>query len=401
MLGSLSLPPVAQSAAAPAATPSTPSELLQERLDLGRERQRILAAAAASAQTPAKRPHSPAPASPSTAKRRRLNDSTSLALDTDAHTPRHGPVVDAEGPKALERLTDLLDEVFASDDALAFDGRRDEGQMDTDEAAAERPTQHFDPTSRALELSTMRLLLRRIGEAKTSVAEVDEDTLGRLLRVLERSIKAAEDVRPIPARLAVRRPAAAAETVVKPTPKSRKGSKAPVKSSGGGAKKRGRAPSRSSSRVMTEDEIDELEDDDGTEADYTPTSVRSDTTKPTTRSRSTTPSERSPSATKAKPPDGLDWTDVELAALETGLRTIVDGLAAVETALALLTVARLAKQLYSQDLITSCVGVVKTAVEGVVFPFAECGSDTAEGASSTICERRLTTQVDPVCLRRH
>lgn len=406
LLGSLDLPAIAQPPSPPAVDAPPPSQMVRERIELANERQRILvAAAAASAQTPAKRRHSPGPPSPSTAKRRRLNDPTSVAA-MDVDTPsRHGPVVDAEGPKALERLTDLLDDIFASDDALVFDSGADsrtEGAMETD--PPDRPTQHFDPTTRLLEPATIRLVLRRIGEARAGVASVNEDALGRLLRIFERTIKAAEDVRPIPARLAVRRTAAATETTTatKPAPKARKSSaaaaKSAVKSSGGG-KKRGRAPSRSSSRVMTEDEIDDLEDDDGTEADYTPTSVRSTTTKPTprsttrsgSRSRSVTPSE--------KPPDGLAWTDAELTALETGLRAFVDGLAAVETALAMLTAARLGKQLYSEDLISSCVGVVKSAVESVVFPFAECGSDTSEGTFAD-SGAPLTAQVAQVCWRR-
>jgi cohesin loading factor subunit SCC2 len=96
---------------------------------------------------------------------------------------------------------------------------------------------------------------------------------------------------------------------------------------------------------------------------------------------------RSPSQTPAggdepQPDAGADTvelvpvTDADLDTLAHVLELARDSILAADCCIALLGADRLPKQVYSEELITACLGSVKNQLERIVYPFVEC-SDTS------------------------
>ncbi|KAH8114301.1 hypothetical protein DFH11DRAFT_1508962 [Phellopilus nigrolimitatus] len=67
----------------------------------------------------------------------------------------------------------------------------------------------------------------------------------------------------------------------------------------------------------------------------------------------------------------LDLTDDELENLEQILETARDSIIAADCCIALLTSDRLPKQLYSEELITSCLATIKNQLTRIIYPFIE------------------------------
>ncbi|KAF7297577.1 Sister chromatid cohesion protein [Mycena kentingensis (nom. inval.)] len=155
-----------------------------------------------------------------------------------------------------------------------------------------------------------------------SLAAVDVVILSRILKLLERSVKAGEDIDPfpgLPVSHAQAAPGSAQSSPKKPKKKKR----------------------RSKSLSGDEGEAETMEVDMGA-------------------------------------PAGL--TDEEKDKLERALELVRDSMLAVECCFTLMSGGRLPKQLYSEELITSCLNAVKNQLEKVIYPFIEASAGVTPGS---------------------
>ncbi|KAJ7719905.1 sister chromatid cohesion C-terminus-domain-containing protein [Mycena metata] len=233
----------------------------------------------------------------------------------------------------LEKLTALLDEIFEAEDALPPD-------VDLSSLPAEffSLSTTIDCSRPLLQPALIRKLTKHIlqvvqpprmrhkGTGGTprskdrSLADVDTVVLSRILKLLERSIKAGEDIDPFPGPSAGAAPGSAPSSPRKPTKK---------------AKGKRRSKSRS-----------------GDEADPEPEQMDVDSAAP-----------KVPALTS------LDYAKLARA-LETGR----DSILAADCCLALLGGGRLTKQLYSEELITACMSTVKNQLTKAIYPFIEASA---------------------------
>ncbi|KAJ6620718.1 hypothetical protein B0H10DRAFT_1911606 [Mycena sp. CBHHK59/15] len=237
----------------------------------------------------------------------------------------------------LEKLTALLDDIFEAEDALPPD-------IDLDSL----PTKFFSPQTTVdcarphLHPTLVRKLTKHIlqvahpakrvrqGVAGTprakdgsrTLGDVDTTTLARVLKMLERSVKAGEDLDPFAGA------AAAPPGSVPASPRK-------------GAKK-GKGKRRSKSQSGDEAEPEEMEVDGG---------------------------------------GAVEVTDVDLAKVTHALDTARDSIFAAECCVALLGAGRLTKQLYSEELITACMSAVKNQLTKVIYPFVEASTAVVPGSA--------------------
>ncbi|KAJ7246366.1 hypothetical protein C8J57DRAFT_1675032 [Mycena rebaudengoi] len=230
----------------------------------------------------------------------------------------------------IEKLTGLVDDLFEAEDALPPD-------IDL----ASLPTEFFSPqttidcsrpllhpafirkvTKYVSQIVHPAKRVRHTGVTSTprskdgnkTLGDLDTNMLSRLLKTMERSTKAGEDLDPF-AGPAAPVPGSAPASPRKPAKKS-KGKR------------------RSKSHSGDEEEPTEMEVD----------SV----------------------------PVGL--TDLDYAKLERALETARDSILAAECCVALLGAGRLTKQLYSEELITGCMSAVKNQLTKVIYPFVEASA---------------------------
>ncbi|KAG2009721.1 proline-rich protein Rad9 [Coprinopsis cinerea AmutBmut pab1-1] len=247
---------------------------------------------------------------------------------------------DDRGP--LEKFVTVVDEIFESEDSLPADlGHED------------LPQEFFsswspDCSKPLLNTSTIRKLLKYVGQVARPtkrmrqasaggqgllatprtragrMADVDIQTLSRLLKMLERSLKEGEEVDPFKA--------TGSSSGLNGTVSARS---SPVKK--GSRKKKAK---------------DSLDDDDSMEAD------EADELPQQHLKKGSTP-----------PPN-----DIELEKLTRLLDLARDSVLAADCCIAILASDRLPKQLYSEELITSCLNTVKNQLTKVLYPFIEGAS---------------------------
>lgn len=193
-----------------------------------------------------------------------------------------------------------------------------------------------------------------------SLADIDVGTMGRLLKMLERSVVKGEDLDPFagpPASSStVSETAPRASASVSPSKRSigkAKGKKAKAVASG--TKRSSRSRSRSRSR----------QDGEASDAD-----------------------EDSPMQNGNDGATGGDIGEEELEKLEWSLSIARESVLAATCVIALLAADSLHKQLYSEELIRACVTTVKTQLEKIVYPFAE-GLTDLHGQNSAILDYTL------------
>ncbi|KAJ7134305.1 hypothetical protein C8R44DRAFT_770123 [Mycena epipterygia] len=153
-----------------------------------------------------------------------------------------------------------------------------------------------------------------------TLGDVDTLTLSRFLKLLERSIKAGEDLDPFAGPAAVA-PGSAPASPRKPAKKT-KGKR------------------RSKSRSGDESEPEEMQVDNGP----------------------------------------VTLTDLDLAKVARVLDTARDSIYAAECCVTLLGAGRLTKQLYSEELITACMSAVKNQLTKVIYPFVEASAAAVPGS---------------------
>ncbi|KAJ7366455.1 hypothetical protein DFH08DRAFT_1003444, partial [Mycena albidolilacea] len=251
----------------------------------------------------------------------------------------------------LEKLTALLEEIFDAEDALPPDV--DLGSLPADYFSVAttvdcaRPllqpgvvkkltkyiVQVVHPGKRARQAVGVGGTPRRNGQEKgQTLGDVDTAVLLRMLKTLERSVKAGEDLDPFAG------PAPGGAGSVSVSPKK--------------ASKKAKGKRRSKSRSGDEGEEEEI---------------------------------------KVDVPETVVITDLDHAKLARALETARDSIFAAECCLALLGAGRLTKQLYSEELITSCLSAVKNQLTKVIYPFVEASASIAAPGTSAILAHTLRT----------
>ncbi|KAI0078215.1 ARM repeat-containing protein [Panus rudis PR-1116 ss-1] len=258
------------------------------------------------------------------------------------HTPNHvkshsrRATGDRDDRAPLEKLSTLLEDIFEAEDSLA-----------PDMAVQDLPTDFFSPhtsdcSQPLLSFSMMRKLLGYLAKvarpnkrlrfsardqisgvtatpkSRGRITDIDSADLSRTLRVLERSVKFAEELDPFNTNSAFH------DGETKP-----------------------------SSSKSTKKKADQK------------------------RSKSTTPK---PSDTDgdvdvqmgdaASDGDAIDFDTVSVS-----LEIAKEGVLAAECCIALLASDRLPKQLYSEELISSCLSTIKNQLSRVIYPFVEASAD--------------------------
>jgi hypothetical protein len=223
----------------------------------------------------------------------------------------------------VERLTDLLDDVFESDDSLV---------PDTADAPA-TPSQgqrafflagSINSSHALLTPSILRTLIKvftqvqRVGifnDFNNSTIDVDAGQVARLLKIVERSVKAAEDTEVIP------------KEIVKSGRVTEDGGKQkPAKG------KRGGQNSAAAGDVEMED----------TSQQHTPGKGARQSPSTTRTPKSASPRSRSPAIDEEA--EKVGWTEESFLAFEENLKLVSNALLACEACLVIMTSGRLPKQ---------------------------------------------------------
>ena len=252
----------------------------------------------------------------------------------------------------VERLSDLLSDLFSMDDSLIAD------TSSTHLPTASASTSHdfFRPPSSAdglplLQSSLLTKLLKFLssvrakGRGEDLVEEVEDAGVGRLLKMLERSWRGAEEgifwgTEALKSK---------GETMpVVPKPKKGKKNAAP----------RGSSKPRAGS-------------DDEDWEEYSP---RKDTR--SSRSRSRSPATRPSAEDPAMEMDTEEvvWSDDALNEFAQAVDALADAILAIRVALSVLTISRLPKHLYSADSILSILSTLRHALDSLLFPLLEVSS---------------------------
>lgn len=202
--------------------------------------------------------------------------------------------------------------------------------------------------------------------------------LAKLIKILFSSVSPALKIQPIPAETlkAINNPTLAtvkSNRGKKPTTKS-KGSRAPTVASFGnnedgpaspsktGKSKRGRGRRASSSASMSAGS--KSEDSEGEQQEE---SARSKKGKG-----------------KASTSQSGHWTLDQARQFEQDLETVFSASSASATILALLNVDKLPKKIYSEDIIDSCLHLIKTQLSSLIYPLAVCSAASADGRDSAL-----------------
>lgn len=178
--------------------------------------------------------------------------------------------------------------------------------------------------------------------------------LARVLKFLHQSVQRASSVQPVP--LDKSRPFADVKTptAVKSKPKA------------AASKKRKKSTSKNGNN----------DEDEGS-----PQLKKSRSSRSRSRSASTSALTESEdeSEGKAKPAKAASaWTTIHPETLAQDLDTVLNGSAAAGAILALLSVDKLPKKLYMEEIIEDCLVLIKTRLSSLIYPLAEWSAATAE-----------------------
>lgn len=236
----------------------------------------------------------------------------------------------------LEKLITLLEDIFEAEDSLPVDV--DQEFLPADffsplTAEPSRPQLHPNlirklsklicqvarPMKRLRSSTTTAFTPRVSGPC--SIADVETAILSRILKILERSVRAGEDLDPFKADKPLETRASASPS------KKTKVSKKPT------------ADQQLQSQTLVGDEP---------QADA--------------------------STDLAEPPS---VTNADLDILAHSLELARDSILAADCCIALLGADRLPKQVYSEELITACLGAVKNQLDRIVYPFVESSDNSA------------------------
>ncbi|KAF8507524.1 hypothetical protein BU17DRAFT_57352 [Hysterangium stoloniferum] len=231
----------------------------------------------------------------------------------------------------LEKLTAFIEDIFEAEDTLPSD--IDSSSLPRDWFS----TNTIDPTRPHLSISVIRKLIKLTSQiarprkrmrlaresprkAAGGLAEMETVMLGRILKLLERSVKAGEDVDPFGEK--------------KASTKGSATSKATVKKKGGkSAKAKGKEKAVDGTQGHEQEECVDVEEQEE------------------------------------------ELTDQDFQKLERLLESANESVLAADCCVALLAADKLPKQLYSEELITSCFATIKNALTKIIYPFVEVTLD--------------------------
>lgn len=245
---------------------------------------------------------------------------------------------DRDDRAPLEKLITLLEDIFEAEDSLPVDVNQECLQADFFSpltAEPSRPQLHPNLVRKLSKLIShvarpMKRLRSSTATAITpynsgpcSIADVETTILSRFLKILERSVRAGEDLDPFKA----------------DKPLDMRASVSPSKKSKVSVSKKPILDQQLQSQTLAGGEP---------KADA-----------------STDP---------AEPPS---VTNADLDTLARTLEIARDSILAADCCIALLSADRLPKQVYSEELITACLGAVKNQLDRIVYPFVESPDNSA------------------------
>ena len=279
--------------------------------------------------------------------------------------PNFAPLMCSSAP--LEKLTSLIEDIFEAEDSLP-----------TDPDHSSLPADFFSPTTTSdfsrplLQPSLIRKLTKYIGyvarptkrlrtvagmqgtpKSKGRMAEVETQVLSRLLKLLERNVRAGEDVDPFSSSNHASPAAARSSKSISPQKKS------PKKAARGKKIER-----RSKSKSPSGDEGEE----------------------------------ESEGAGSGDPMEGQELTESDFDRLARVFDVARDSILAAGCCIALLGSDRLTKQvycmpshcpyypnfslqLYSEELITACLNTIKNQLTKIIYPFVEVSTELSSAAA--------------------
>jgi len=237
----------------------------------------------------------------------------------------------------LEKLITLLEDIFEAEDSLPIDVDQERLQADFFSpltAEPSRPHLHPNlirklsklisqvarPTKRLR--STTVTALTPYNSGPCSIADVETTILSRVLKILERSVRAGEDLDPF------------------------KANKPPDMRASASPSKKNKLPV---SKKLTSDQQLQSQNLAGGEP------------------------QADASTDLAEPPS---VTSADLDILARTLEIARDSILAADCCIALLSADRLPKQVYSEELITACLGAVKNQLDRIVYPFVESSDNS-------------------------
>ncbi|KAG8832210.1 Sister chromatid cohesion protein 2 [Serendipita sp. 399] len=252
-----------------------------------------------------------------------------------------------DGQNSLDKLTSYLEDIFEAEDTLPADSPVED--MESFEFFSKLTTDWSHPRLSIKVMNKLTKIVDQIAQPTKrarrdalfhspgmpeadSLASLEISTLSRIIKLLERSVTAGEDVDPFAGPVVKLSGSGSAPEATDKSPT--KGKKA----------KRGKSPegrkTRSKSRTPVDTGVDEL---------------------------------------------GVDGEgNVDLAKVENDLNLARESVLAVDVCLALLSADHLPKQLYSEELITACLNSVKNQLTRIVYPFLEANNDIQDQISKAL-----------------
>ncbi|KZT19995.1 ARM repeat-containing protein [Neolentinus lepideus HHB14362 ss-1] len=245
----------------------------------------------------------------------------------------------------LEKLGSLFEDIFEAEDALPPDASIQDIPVEFFSALTVEDSQPL------LHPNLIRKLTKYIGKvarptkrlrlsareanggtprAKGGVAELEVPSLSRILKMLERNVKAG----------------VALEPFGNFVPSADRKSGSPSKS------KASKKSSKGSKKTGAPDSLASLEQGSATGADDATESVAGESVQ-----------------------ENREVTEADLDHLTRILETARDSILAADCCIALLASDRLPKQLYSEELITECFNTIKNQLTKILYPFVEATSD--------------------------
>ncbi|PPQ86325.1 hypothetical protein CVT25_005626 [Psilocybe cyanescens] len=274
---------------------------------------------------------------PSSPTKRSLNDSVKSSARRTGDRDERGP---------LEKLTSLIEDVFEAEDTLP-------SELETSDLNHEFfSLLSSDCTRPCLSSSIIRKLTKYIGHVarptkrlrqatngvlgtprgKGRMTDLDTQILSRLLKILERSVRAGEDIDPFAHRV----PPTSTKTSPK-KPSTKKASK---------PKKNDRASRSLTPKVADEEAEDVIMED-------------------------------------SKTAPAIDLVGLNFDKLTNLLDIARDSILAADCCIALLGSDRLTKQLYSEELITACLNTIKNQLTKILYAFVEASADNGTSLSTS------------------
>uniref|UniRef100_A0A0W0G0I9 Sister chromatid cohesion protein n=1 Tax=Moniliophthora roreri TaxID=221103 RepID=A0A0W0G0I9_MONRR len=234
-----------------------------------------------------------------------------------------------EGP--LEKLTSLIDDIFVAEDLsesaadFLVDPNTIRKLTKSITAVARSRTGTLNSSPRKISLGVGRSGAGWTAKTGGKLGEIDSTVLSRLLRILARSVRAGEDVDPFT----------------------------------NGQKASGKKETKSPKKKVTSKKGKEKAEEE--RSSKTPVDGEENAEEPQVASTST------PASTNED--------------VEEKLTRARDSILATESVVVLLGSERLAKQLYSEELLSSCLGSVKNGLERVIYPFVESAGTSTSSPS--------------------